>query len=262
MAVHGTGVPESGIDVGDMIFLSLAAAAVTGAVVGSFLAAILLRWPRGESVAAGRSRCDRCGARIRALDLVPLLSFLYLRGGCRSCGAEIDRAHPAIELAGVVIGLTAVLADPEHWPVTAIFGWWLLLIVSLDLRHQWLPDLLTLPLVPAGLLVAALGVGPALEDRLLGTLIGFGALLAIALAYRAVRGREGMGGGDPKLMAGLGAWLGWQSLPYVILGAGVAGLAAALVMRARRQSVGAETRLPLGSFLGVAAWPCWLILAS
>jgi leader peptidase (prepilin peptidase) / N-methyltransferase len=235
---------------------------VLGAVIGSFLAAILIRWPQGRSVLKGRSHCDSCGRTLSPRDLVPILSWFLVKGRCRHCGAAIDRRHLAAEAGAALIGLTAILAHPIPAAIfTAIFGWWLFLLAALDIEHQWLPDRLTLPLIPAGLAVAWIGIGPPLEDRLIGAAAAFAVLALIAFAYRRLRGREGLGGGDPKFFAAIGAWLGWQALPLVMLGAGLFGLAGILLKRSRGESVAATDRLPLGALLALAAWPIWLILA-
>ncbi len=239
------------------------AAVVLGAIVGSFVAALVMRWPRGESVVGGRSRCDACGETLRAAELVPLMSYLVQRGRCRRCGARIDPKHPAVELAGALIGAVAVLAHPLPLAlVTAALGWWLLAVAAIDAEEQWLPDVLTLPLVPLGLLAAWAGFGPPVLDRALGAAAGGLGLALLAWLYRIARGREGMGGGDPKLLAGIGAWLGVLQLPFVLLGAGLVGLAAALAMAARGHDVRAATRLPLGSLMAVVAWPLWILPAG
>lgn len=235
---------------------------ILGVVIGSFLAVALIRWPAGASVAAGRSHCDGCAQPLQPRDLVPIFSHLILRGRCRSCGCAIDRRHIAMEAAGGLIGLTAGTAHPEMMLATAAFGWWMLLIMALDLQHHWLPDRLTLPLIPAGLAAAWFGFGPAFDDRLIGAAAGYAGLAAVAILYRIVRGREGMGGGDPKLMAGLGAWLGWQSLPYLLLGAGLLGIAMVVALRSRGVRVSGSYRLPLGTLLALAAWPLWLMAAA
>lgn len=231
-----------------------------GAIVGSFLATVALRWPAGRSALGGRSACDGCGRRLRAVELVPLLSFLAQRGRCRSCGAPIAAAHLAIELAAGLVGAVAFLAHPgAAGGVSALFGWWLLLLAAIDAEHHWLPDRLTLPLLPAGLLAAWAGFGAALQSRAIGALAGFLTLWAIAWLYRAARGREGLGGGDPKLLAALGAWLGWAQLPFVLLGAGLLGLAAVAARRLRGEAVSGADRLPLGTLMALAAWPIWLV---
>ena len=232
---------------------------VLGAIIGSFLATILVRWPRGESALAGRSRCDGCGRALRAWELVPILSSLIQRGRCRRCGARIDRRHVAIELAGALIGVVALVAHPLPLALaTALLGWWLLILAALDVEHQWLPDALTLPPIPLGLGAAWLGLGPPLLDRLLGVVIGGGILWLLGFLYSRLRGREGLGGGDPKLLAAIGAWVGVLQLPFVLLGAGIVGLIALAAMRVRGVEVARTTRLPLGALMAVTAWPIWI----
>lgn len=230
-----------------------------GAIVGSFLATILIRWPQGQGAMAGRSRCDGCARTLGAGELVPLLSFALLRGRCRSCGTRIDWRSPAMELAAGLIGVAAVLAHPLPMALaTAVFGWFLLVLAALDAEHQWLPDVLTLPLIPLGLGAGFLGFGPPLLDRVIGAVAGLAALWLLGFVYQRVRGREGLGGGDPKLLAGIGAWVGVLALPFVLLGAGVIGLLAVLVMRVRGARIDGATRVPLGALMAAAAWPAWL----
>ena len=234
-----------------------------GVIIGSFLATLLIRWPQGRSVVAGRSRCDSCGARLGIGDLVPLLSYAALRGRCRRCGAAIDRRHVATELAAAFVGFVALVAHPLPLAiVTMTLGLWLLLVAMLDIEHQWLPDALTLPLVLFGLLAGWAGFGPPLVDRLIGAATGWAGLVVLAFAYRRLRGREGLGGGDPKLLAGIGAWVGALQLPFILLGAGLLGLAAVLLMRLRGEEITRTSRLPLGALMAVAAWPVWLIAAA
>ena len=161
-----------------------------------------------------------------------------------------------------MMGAVALAAHPGPLGlVTALFGWWLLLIAMLDLEHQWLPDRLTLPLIPLGLLAAWVGFGPPLPERLAGAAIGWAALVLIAWLYRAARGREGMGGGDPRLLGAIGAWVGAWQLPVILLGAGLLGLVAILIMRLRGEAVTATSRLPLGTLMALTAWPVWLVTA-
>jgi leader peptidase (prepilin peptidase)/N-methyltransferase len=254
---------SEGIFLQPPLALAVALGGVLGLVVGSFLATILIRWPAGRGVIGGRSACDSCGATLGPLELVPLVSWLVRRGRCRHCGAAIDPRHVAIELAAALVGIVAALAHPVPLAlVTAIFGWWLLLIASLDLEQQWLPDRLTLPLLALGLIAAWAGFGPPLAERAAGAAIGWAALAAIAFLYRRLRGREGMGGGDPKMFGAIGAWVGAWNLPAILLGAGLLGLAAVLAMRLRGQQVSATTRLPLGTLMALAAWPAWLLVAN
>jgi leader peptidase (prepilin peptidase)/N-methyltransferase len=245
---------------------SLALRALIGAglglIAGSFVAAASLRWPQGRGVVRGRSACDSCAAPLGPFELIPIVSWAVQRGRCRRCGARIDPRHPAIELAAAMLGAVALAAHPGPlgW-VTALLGWWLLLIAILDLEHLWLPDRLTLPLIPLGLLAAWAGFGPPLPERALGAAAGWAALFLIAWLYRRLRGREGMGGGDPRMLGAIGAWVGVWQLPAILLGAGLLGLAAAAAMRLRGEAVTATSRLPLGTLMAVAAWPVWLVAA-
>jgi leader peptidase (prepilin peptidase)/N-methyltransferase len=244
-------------------FIYQALGLIFGAVVGSFLATLLIRWPQGRSVIAGRSVCDSCGARLRARDLVPVLSYAALQGKCRRCGGRIDQRHLAVELAAATLGVVALIAHPLPLAVvTMLLGLWLLLLAALDVEHQWLPDRLTLPLIPLGLAAAWAGLGPPLLDRAAGAALGCATLALIRLGYRQLRGREGMGGGDPKLFGAIGAWVGALNLPFILVGAGLLGLAAALLMLVRGREVSGTTRLPLGALMAVAAWPVWLVVAG
>ncbi|MFL6843467.1 MAG: prepilin peptidase [Allosphingosinicella sp.] len=237
-----------------------ALALILGAAIGSFLATILVRWPKGRSVVAGRSQCDKCGRTLEARDLVPMLSWTLARGRCRHCGARIDRRHLAAEAGAAMIGVAAILAHPLPLAgVTAVFGWWLFLLAALDVEHEWLPDRLTWPLLAAGLAAAWGGFGPPLGGRLIGAAAGFVTLFLMAEAYRRLRGREGLGGGDPKLFAAIGAWLGWTQLPFVLVGAGLIGLGAVLLKRLRGGRVAATDRVPLGALMALAAWPIWIV---
>jgi leader peptidase (prepilin peptidase)/N-methyltransferase len=233
---------------------------IAGAIVGSFLATILVRWPQGRSVVAGRSQCDGCGAPLRTAELVPILSFLLSRGRCRRCGVRIDHRHVLLEAAAGLIGLVALLAHPLPLAAaTLVFGLMLLILAALDAEHHWLPDALTLPLVPLGLAAAWLGWGPPLLDRAIGAAAGGALLWGLGWLYARLRGREGIGGGDPKLLAGIGAWVGVLNLPLVLLGAGLFGLLAVALMQLRGAKVGAATRLPLGTLMALATWPIWLV---
>lgn len=228
---------------------------LAGLVAGSFVATLVVRWPEGRP-ATGRSACDSCGVPLRAADLVPLLSFAVLRGRCRLCRRPIDRRHPAIELAAAVIGGLALWADSSwHGFAGALLGWFLLGAFVLDAEHLWLPDRLTLPLLGLGLW---LGHG-SFADRCIGAAAGGGLLLLLALAYRRFRGRDGLGLGDVKLVAALGAWLGWQALPGLLLGASACGLLLALWLVLSGRTPDSATRLPFGACLCVVGFPLWLL---
>jgi leader peptidase (prepilin peptidase)/N-methyltransferase len=236
---------------------------VLGLVFGSFIATVALRWPAGRSALRGRSACDACGKTLHWHELVPVLSWAAQRGRCRSCGAAIAPLHVAVELIGGAIGVAAGLVSPDGAGVAgAVFGWLLLALGALDLTAFWLPNLLTGALAAAGLATGALGLAPALEDRLIGGAAGFGALWLVARAYRAVRGREGLGGGDPKLFGAIGLWLGWRALPVTLLLACGIGLIAVVALRLAGHRVARSDRLPFGVLLALAAYPMWLAQAA
>lgn len=229
---------------------------VLGAIIGSFVAALVIRWPQERSVLTGRSACDACGAVLGPRDLVPLLSALASRGRCRHCGAKIDPLHGWVELIAVLVGVSAaVLVDREAVLAVAAFGWLLLALAALDWTEFWLPETLTLILALAGVATGMLGLAPALSDRLIGGAGGFAALWAIGAGYRAMRGREGLGGGDPKLLGAIGLWTGWQLLPVVVTLAAMTGLGVVLFRMATGQAVQGSDRLPFGVLLAIAAYP-------
>ncbi len=237
--------------------------AVLGAIAGSFLATIILRWPKGEGVARGRSRCDGCGRALTVRDLVPLLSALAQKGRCRSCGAAIDPLHGRVEAACAVIGALALGVRPDLSGIGfALLGWLLLTLALLDLRHYWLPDALTFPLAFLGLTLGLWTTEPTLEARVIGAVAGYALLALVAVGYRRLRGHDGLGLGDAKLLAALGAWFGWQALPFILLAASSLGLVAAALLPLTGRSVTRTTRLPLGLFLALAAVPGWLVSRS
>lgn len=243
-----------------IVILPALAGSVLGAIAGSFLSTIILRWPQGRGVTQGRSACDGCGRALGALDLVPILSALASRGRCRTCGARIDPIHGRMEWACAAIGALALGMMPDIGGIGwALFGWLLLTLAVLDWRHFWLPDALTLPLAFMGLTIGLWSADVMLADRVIGAVAGYGALLLISTTYRLLRGRDGLGMGDAKLLGALGAWLGWQALPFLLLIAALVGLIVALGARLAGQAVGATTQAPLGTYMALAALPAWAL---
>lgn len=213
----------------------------------------------------GRSACDGCGRQLRWHELIPLVSYAAARRQCRTCAAAIDPLHPVTEAAALLIGAVALWLHPNVTGIAlAILGWQALMLGLLDARAFWLPDELTLPLALSGLALGGLATGAPMTDRLIGGAAGFAALAAIAVTYRAVRGREGLGDGDPKLFGAIGLWLGWAALPSVLLLAAVAGLGVAALRLIRRQSTAewATMRLPFGTLLALAAGAVALAMAQ
>lgn len=233
-----------------MTILAVAAAAVAGAIVGSFLATLIVRWPRGEPVVTGRSACDSCKRRLGAAELVPILSGLASGGRCRSCGAAIEPTHLRVELAAAGLAALALALQPNAQGAAAAAFWLLLLAPAvLDARHYWLPDALTLAIALGGLLAGGIATGAPLPDRLAGGAAGLAGLWLVGELYRRARGRHGLGAGDPKLLGAIGLWTGWQALAPILLAAALAGLAAAIAQRRSRFD-----RMPFGTLLAGGAF--------
>ena len=239
--------------------LSPVAAVLVAPFVGSFLGVLIQRLPDGRPVVTGRSACDQCGHRLGARDLVPFISYLVSHGRCRHCGQPIGWFPVAVEAAALgVAGWAATASDgPGVW-LTCLLGWTLLTAAWIDIRAMILPDVLTLPLLLAGLIVTAAISPDALTDRALAAGLGYLVLAGTALAYRRLRGRDGLGLGDAKLLAALGAWLGLNGLPGVLLLASCSGLLAAGAALLLGKRVTATTAIPFGPFLALAGWLVWL----
>lgn len=243
---------------GDILFVlpfwyRLTLAVALGAILGSFIAALCSRWPRGEGVSHGRSRCEACETILAGKDLVPVLSYLLLKGRCRYCGRRIGAAALYIELIAAAIGVIAIWMLAGGAAIAAaIFGWLLLPLAILDYQKLWLPNRLILVLAVAGLLF-----GPTLApdiswlDRAMGGVFGFLSLEIIRQIFKALRKVDGMGGGDPKLFAAIGIWLGWQTLPMTLLLSCLLGFVFVLAIYLRGKSHAVQ--LPLGSFLCIGA---------
>ncbi len=239
--------------------------ALLGACWGSFAATLSDRWPQGRSIVQPRSHCEACQRTLTVRDLIPVLSYIAARGQCRHCGVPVSRRYPLIEIACASVGLVSglLLPSPDSFWV-ATLGWQLLLLAVLDAEHFWLPNPLVGLLAASGLGVAALDGPERLLTAIIGAAAGFTALFAIAYLYKRIRGRTGMGGGDPKLFGAIGAWVGWQALPIVLLiGAGL-GIGFAIFEAIRDGAVtkgGAlwQRRLPLGTCLAISTW-VWLLL--
>ncbi len=235
------------------------AAIVAAPFIGSFLAVVAMRLTEGRTVLFGRSACDSCGAALGPLELVPLLSFVGQRGRCRRCGAKIDPMHPVMEAAALALAVWAAFVT-SGWIVLAscALGWTLLTLAAIDWRTGYLPDVLTLPLAVAGLGVAYAVEPAAILDHAIGAAAGFAAFAALSEIYRRLRGRDGLGLGDAKLLAASGAWLSWSGLPTTVLYAAFIGLALVLARRARGQTMKPTDRLAFGPALAAATWLVWL----
>jgi leader peptidase (prepilin peptidase)/N-methyltransferase len=208
-----------------------------------------------------RSCCDACRRPLTPRDLVPIGSYLMLRGRCRFCGARIAPFHLAVELAACGVALVAVLVCPDGPTLGCgcVLGWVLLALAWIDWEHMILPDGLTLPLVLLGL-GATLWLNPAaLTNHAAAAALAYLLFRLIAWSYRRLRGRDGLGEGDAKLMAAAGAWVGIAALSGVLLGGAILTLVAAIIDAIRTgRGLNGAARLPLGPGLCLALWAVWL----
>lgn len=254
--------------------------AVLALVVGSFLNVVILRLPvmmdrnwRREcqslletpplsaptaepvSLAHPPSTCPNCGHRIRPHENIPVLSYLLLRGSCSACRKPIPLRYPLVESMTALLSVVVVLKLGLGWYTAAalMFTWALVALTVIDLDHQLLPDSITLPLLWAGLIVNQLTGALALQDALWGAVFGYLSLWSVYWGFKLLTGKEGMGYGDFKLLAALGAWLGWTAIPTVVILSSVLGAitgAGMMIFKGMKR----ENPYPFGPFLAGAGW--------
>ncbi len=207
------------------------------------------------NLAVPRSQCPQCEHPIELWHNIPILSWLILRGRCSHCGWRIPLRYPLVEAVTVLAGLGVLQVFGYEWLTVALLFYTLSLIAlgCIDMETQLLPDEITIPLLWSGVLTALVfgHVSPA--DSIVGAVVGYTALWIVYWAFKLLTGREGMGHGDFKLLAALGAWLGWQALPAVVLLASIAGLLYAAVALARR-AIKRDQPIPFGPFLAASGW--------
>jgi len=233
--------------------IEIAIVTLLGLAIGSFLNVCIHRLPRGESLLSPGSRCPSCGYSLRPADNVPVLSYLFLGGRCRRCRTRISLRYPVVELVTaavfllhyLVFGWTPLLA------VRLLFAAAMVTLFAIDLEHHLLPDAITLPGIGAGL-AASLFLPPGIRDALIGTLLGGGILWLIGEAYYRYSGQEGMGGGDVKMLAMVGAFLGWELVIVTLVFSSIAGSLIGLAVIAAKRG-GMKYALPYGTFLAIAA---------
>jgi len=223
---------------------------------------LIHRVPRRISIVSPGSACPRCKASIRWYDNIPLVSWVVLRGRCRRCGEGISVRYPLVELAAAAIGVASVARYGVGLPglEAALFAWISLALGLIDLEHQILPDVMTYPSILFGLTCAWFGGITAFPDAVLGTLVGAGIPILVIVIYKLVRGIEGMGWGDVKYLAAIGAVVGLQGCMWVLVIAAILGalVGVALIVAGRGSG---RTALPFGTFLAVAVI-VWLYLPS
>ncbi|MEY5029589.1 MAG: Type 4 prepilin-like protein leader peptide-processing enzyme [Pseudomonadota bacterium] len=241
-------------------------AALLGLIFGSFLNVVIYRLPRmvlrdqaqaeapALSLSFPRSHCPHCGHTLSAWELVPVLSFIYLRGQCRQCHTSISWAYPLTELLNAALWVLCVVhfgSTPQGWSA-AIYASALLTLARIDLQTTLLPDAITLPLLWMGLAASSLGwTNTSLNDAVWGTMLGYTLFWVLDGVYLKLRGRHGLGGGDAKLLAAMLAWLGWPALVSLLLLASLSALLVVLVqwLRGRLQ---AQAEIPFGPYLALA----------
>jgi leader peptidase (prepilin peptidase)/N-methyltransferase len=261
-----------------------AAAFLFGLAIGSFLNVVIHRlpivlerqWraqaaelegkpapalPEPYNLLSPRSRCPACNAPISAIHNIPVISYLLLRGRCAACRAPISARYPAVELATAVATAAVAWHFGFGWQalLAMVFTWYLIALAGIDIDRQLLPDILTIPLLWIGLIVslwiAPGGAAPpvATQDAVIGAVAGYLFLWSVFQLFRLLTGKEGMGYGDFKLYAAIGAWLGWQMLPLVLLLAAVVGSVVGVAMIVARRH-GRGVPIPFGPYLAGAAW--------
>jgi leader peptidase (prepilin peptidase) / N-methyltransferase len=237
-------------------------ATLVGLALGSFLNVVITRLPQGEALCLGRSRCPQCRQPLSWYDNIPLLSFVWLRGRCRACGATISWRYPLVELAGglMVLALWHTFPDKLLLLAYAPFCLALLALTAIDLEHRLLPDLITIPGILLGLLLSLVLPHLSFLESAAGALVGGGLFFGIAWLYEKLAGRRGLGGGDVKLLAMIGAFLGVAALPLVILISAalgtLTGLILVLVQAPPQRPRWRTISLPYGPFLAAGAWCC------
>jgi leader peptidase (prepilin peptidase) / N-methyltransferase len=237
-----------------MFFLMNVFAFIFGAAIGSFLNVCIFRLPAETSIVKPASQCPYCHHHIRYRDNIPLISFILLRGKCRDCGGKISWRYPLVELITALLALLLFIKFglTLKFLVFFIFTAVLIVITFIDLDHQIIPDIITLPGIPIFFLAAIFLVQIPWLEALLGLLIGGGVLFTIALVYELITKREGMGGGDIKLLAMIGGFLGWKSLMFILLFSSFSGAIVGITaMIINKQDM--KYAVPFGPFLSAAA---------
>ena len=251
---------------------------IFGAIIGSFLNVVILRIPalleydwrcqcrelleqdkndeeRPPGIVISRSKCPKCGHSIRAHENIPLLSYLLLRGKCSACKAKIHFRYPLVEfITAVLFVITIWHFGPNLQGLTALFLTALLIsMAGIDIDHQLLPDNMTIPLLWSGILLSFWSIHTDLSSSVIGAIAGYLILWSVYHVFRLLTGKEGMGYGDFKLLAALGAWMGWQMLPLVVLLSSVVGAVVGVILMATGR-LKKDKPMPFGPFIAAAGW--------
>jgi leader peptidase (prepilin peptidase) / N-methyltransferase len=225
---------------------------LVGISIGSFLNVCIYRIPLGKSIIHPPSACPDCGRTIRFYDNIPLLSYLFLLGKCRNCSRSIPLRYPVVEFLTGLLGLALYLRYglSAEGVLYFFFVAALVAVAFIDLDHKIIPDVISLPGILAGLLVSPFLASITWWESLIGVIAGGGSLFLVAFLYERATGREGMGGGDIKLLAMIGGWMGWKALPLILFMSSLSGTligGAALLLSGE----GYRKRIPFGPFLSL-----------
>lgn len=227
---------------------------IFGTLVGSFLNVCICRLPKDESIVSPPSHCPFCSYQIRWYDNIPLLSYLFLRGKCRGCGTRISIQYPFVELLNGVLTMLLFLRFGPTPAFAALFLFCsaLVVITFIDIEHQIIPDEISLPGIVVGFVLSFFLQGHGWLNSLLGILLGGGSLLLVAYSYQLLTGKEGMGGGDIKLLAMMGAFLGWKAVPFIIFASSLIGsvFGISIMLLQKKDS---KLAIPFGPYLAVGA---------
>ena len=225
-----------------------------GMCIGSFLNVCIYRLPEGKSIVRPASACPVCGTSIHWYDNIPVLSYIILRGRCRGCNTHISIRYPLVEL---LCGLFAMASGMRFGISSAALIYFLLIaallaITFIDIDHRIIPDIITLPGIPLGFLASLMLPHITWSESLLGIAAGGGSLLAVAWGYQLFTGKDGMGGGDIKLLAMIGAFLGWKGVLFTVMSASLVGTIIGIILMVRAGK-GMKMALPFGPFLAIGA---------
>ena len=236
-------------------YLILVFAFALGAVMGSFANVVIFRLPQGQSIVTPGSRCPSCRTPIRWYDNIPIASYLVLGARCRSCRMPISPRYPLVEaLTGLLFaGLVLRFGIGSTTAVLALFSWALVVVTFIDFDHRIIPDVISLPGVLIGVAASLLPGFPRPVDSIIGLAVGGGFLFLVLFAYEKVMKDEGMGMGDVKLLAMIGAFLGWQALPVTVLVASISGTLTGVAFALAKGEPVRKFPVPFGPFLALGA---------
>lgn len=228
---------------------------IVGLCLGSFLNVVIYRLPREFSLVLPGSSCPHCHHALKWRHNIPVFSFIFLKAKCAFCHQKISLRYPIVELITAITGLFLLwkFGLTLHFAAACIFSLILIALIFIDLEHHLLPDVLTLGLLWLGLIASLIPIYADPHSAVIGAVVGYSSLWIIAKTYEFFTHREGMGHGDFKLLAALGAWAGWQSLINIVLISSITGAVIGIFLLITRK-VNTQTPIPFGPFLAVAGW--------